>query len=903
MGLLLTVISGFVLAMFAPCLHRLLGRGAVVLFVALPLAITLYLVSYVGSADAGEMASFRWRWLPQVGLSLAFSLDGLSLLFALLISAMGSLVCIYTHAYLQGHPQQGAFYAFILAFMASMLGLVLASNILAIYVFWELTTLSSFLLIGFDHERAKARAAAVQSLLVTALGGLSLLAGLVLLGLVGGSFELSELLARGEQIRADPRAPAVLVLIAVGAFAKSAQFPFHFWLPDAMEAPTPVSAYLHSATMVKAGVYLLARFLPIFGAMPLWGGLITTVGAVTMVLGALLALFEHDLKGILAYLTINVLGTLVMLIGIGTPLAIAGMVTYLLAHALYKGALFLVAGVVDHETHRRDIRYLRSLWRVMPATATIAALAALSMAGLIPFFGFVAKELFLEGIWETSGAQAWLVAVSVAASALLVAGAGLVGLRPFFFGGPTEPTQAHEASFGLLLSPGLLAICGVVAGLLPQQVVQPLLEPAASAVYGAPVAMHLALWHGVKPPLVLSLVALFSGGAIYVFRDRLVAMAPGWYWRLSGSGIYSGIVAALNATARWQTQVLQNGHLRSYVLTIVMVLVALLVPVLPVLDWHLPSQHWQGIRFYEAVAALLAITAAFVAVRSRSRFRAIAAMGIVGLSVAWIFDLYGAPDLAMTQLVIDLLTVLLFILAFFHLPKFTLVSERATRVRDLLVAGSAGATVSAVLLIVANVEHVTPISDYYAATSYPLAHGRNVVNVILVDFRALDTLGEATVLVTAALGVYTLLKLLPWTKQVEMRSIILGTATRYLLPLLVLYSLFLLLQGHHEPGGGFIGGLIAAAALSLCAIAFNAESARRLLWIAPHRLLGVGLLVIGVSGLVGMFYGAPFLTGIWWELQLTATAWHIGTPILFDIGIYLVVVGAVLMIVFALAER
>jgi len=759
--LLIALFSGFVAAALAPWLHRLLGERMAYLAALVPLGVTLYFGQRLGTPGAEQATAARYDWVPELGLSLSLYLDGLSLLFVLLIAGVGALVLLYSRAYMAGRPDFGVFFAYMLGFMASMIGLVLAGNLLTLYVFWELTTLASFILIGFEHERQEARRAALQSLLVTAVGGLAMLAGLILLGIAGGSFEVAQLLSRGDAVREHSLYPAILALILIGAFTKSAQFPFHFWLPNAMEAPTPVSTYLHSATMVKAGVYLLARLLPVLGETVEWHVTVTTVGATTMFVGALMAYWHHELKAVLAYLTINVLGTLVMLLGLGTRLAVKAALVYILAHGLYKGALFLMAGAVHHQTHTLDVRRLGGLWRRMPVTFGAALLAALSMAGLIPLFGFVSKELYLEAVWKAPSAAAALTAVSVAASMLLVAGAGIVGLLPFV-GPPAEPARgAREAGFLLLFSPVLLAVAGVAAGLYPQVLATPLVERGLGSVLREPASVKLALWHGLTVPLGLSAAALLAGAALYVVRGPALrwtsALAPLKHW--GPEAWYERSLGALQWAAAKQTRLLQSGYLRLYVLTVLAATVGLVGAMLVRMGLPRLAQPSINVRFSEGVAAVLIVVAALATVRSRGRYRAVAALGVVGFSMSWMFALFGAPDLAMTQIAVETLTVLLFVLAFRGLPEFKDLSPAGTRIRDALLAGCAGAMMTLLVLLVIEPPGPSPVSEYYAQHSYTLAHGRNVVNTILVDFRALDTLGEVTVLATAALGVYALLRL------------------------------------------------------------------------------------------------------------------------------------------------
>jgi multicomponent Na+:H+ antiporter subunit A len=757
------VLSIFLLAVAAPFACARLGRWSGTALALPPAAVTVWFAVTAMRLPPGGALGADLAWAPSLGASLTFRLDGLALLMALLICGIGALVVLYAGGYLSGHPGAGRFQGWTLAFMASMLGLVLADNLIALFVFWELTSVTSYMLIGFDHDRERARAAALQALLVTGAGGLALLAGFVMLGSAGGSLALSDLMGRGEAVRAHPSYLPILGLVLLGAFTKSAQFPFHFWLPNAMEAPTPASAYLHAATMVKAGVYLLARLSPVLGGTPEWRGLVAGAGAITLLLGAWLALRQTNLKRILAYSTVNALGVLVFLLGIGTPRAVVAAMVFLVAHALYKGALFLVAGAVQHETGEQDVTRLGGLARSMPVSAAAAGLAALSMAGLPPFLGFVGKELVYEAtLLEPPGPAAALTAAAVLSGVLLVAVAGLVWLRPFF-GRPRSGPAVHEAPPDLWIGPAALAGLGLAGGLLPGVLAGPLAAVSAGAVLGAAAEVHLGLWHGFNRVLALSALTLGLGAAVYAARGGAPA-APRLAARLAAAGPgawYEAGLAGLGRLAAFQTRMLQSGYLRFYLMviiltTVVLAAAALLTRVEPdgLFD---PS----GARFYETGLAAIILMATAATVASRSRLGAVAAMGVVGYGVALVFVLFGAPDLAMTQFVVETLTVILLVLVFYHLPGYATLSGAATRMRDGMVALAAGALMTGLVLVATGAPATQRISGFFLANSVPAAHGRNIVNVILVDFRALDTLGEITVLGVAAVGVYALLRLRP----------------------------------------------------------------------------------------------------------------------------------------------
>lgn len=763
MSVLASIIIGFLVAFAAPWIHRATRDVSGWVLAILPLALTVFFASFI-PALAGDPIRQSVPWIDGLGIQLSFYIDGLSVMFALLISAIGTFIVIYAGGYLKGHPYLGRFYVSLLMFMMSMLGVVLADNIITLFVFWELTSFTSYLLIGFNHEQERARKAALQALLVTGSGGLALLAGLILMGIAGGTYEISELLNQGDAIQASGLYVGILILVLAGTFTKSAQVPFHFWLPSAMEAPTPVSAYLHSATMVKAGIYLMARLHPALGGTDLWFILLTSFGAATMVIGSWLALSHTDLKRVLAYSTVMALGTLTMLLGMGrTQYAIIATAVFIVAHSLYKGALFMVAGTLDHETGTRDVSQLGGLRKAMPVTATAAAIAALSMAGVAPFFGFIGKELVYEATLASETLAVGLAALAILANVAGVAAAGIVAVRPFFGVKKETPKHAHEAPASMWLGPISLGIIGLVFGILPGLIGTPLLSPTWFAVAGEEVLYELVLWPGFTPVLGLSVLTFAMGIGVLVYWDkwRRSPMAVGFNTML-GVGPERGYEASLDGMlwfAHWQTRFLQSGYLRYYILTIVSVMaVAVWYTMFAHVGFHL-SINLSDVSFYEWTLAALLVAGSLTAILARSRLAMVIAIGVVGYSIALIYIIYSAPDVAITQLLVETLTVILVALVLIHLPKQEKQTPVASRARDAIIAVVAGATLTLLILAVLPFEPSQHLSEYFAENSYVVAHGRNIVNVILVDFRALDTMGEIVVLGIAGLGVYSLIKL------------------------------------------------------------------------------------------------------------------------------------------------
>jgi multicomponent Na+:H+ antiporter subunit A len=724
-----------------------------------PLAMLVWLLNQLPEIMHGHAIEQSFQWVESLGLELSFRLDGLSFLFALLISGIGVLILLYTQGYFKGHPQQGRFLMYIIAFMASMLGVVLADNLLLIFIFWELTSFTSYLLIGFNHESESARKAALQAMLVTVLGGLFLLGGLILMADAAGTWRLSELLQRGPELLEHKHYLPILILVCVGAFTKSAQFPFHFWLPNAMQAPTPASAYLHSSTMVKAGVYLLARLHPALGGSEEWTIILTTIGTATFLTGALMALGQHVLKRLLAYTTVSALGAMIMLLGIGTDYTVKAMAAFVLAHAFYKATLFMVAGGITHETGgETSVDKLGGLRKAMPISFACAILAGLSMGGFFPFFGFVAKEAWLHSL----GSYPWLIGATVVGGSAYVLVGLSTGLKPFA-GKMPEDLHAHEIPLSMRIGPVVLGGGCVLLSLISGKVGQIVIEPAASVIAAKELHVNLHLWPGLNKYLFISVVTMLIGVGMFCVRPVFAGLAG----RLNGltrfgpDAIYQGLLSSVLKFAAWKTRVLQTGVLRDYI-RVTAVTTVILVGVAFVRAGGF--QGWENLSPVSARIALVAVLmviATIATVHSKSRLRSILSMGVVGFSMAILFTFFGAPDLAMTQLVIETLTVILLVLAFYHLPTFKHGSSVRTRSIDIVIAAFVGITITLLVLAALHVNTPTPVSDYYLDHSYKDAHGRNVVNVILVDFRALDTLGEITVLTIAALGAYALLKLKP----------------------------------------------------------------------------------------------------------------------------------------------
>ena len=718
---------------------------------------------------AGETLRLFAQWVPEIGMNLGLRLDGLSLMFAMLITGMGLLIIVYADSYLGKNDPVGKFYSTLMLFMAAMLGIVLSDNLLLMMVFWELTSISSFLLVGYWNHRADARDGARMALTITGGGGLAMLGGFVLLGQIAGTYEISEMLVNAAAIQADANYPIALLLILVGCFTKSAQFPFHFWLPQAMAAPTPVSAYLHSATMVKAGIFLLARLTPVIGGTELFMGIVTTTGLVTVAFAAFIALFRQDLKGLLAYSTISHLGLITFLIGLGSPLAAVGAIFHILNHATFKAALFMTAGIIDHETGTRDMRRLGGLWRLMPWTATLAMTATAAMAGVPLFNGFLSKEMFLtEAVtFAQNGGWRWVVPAVATFAALCSVAYSVRLVHDIFFNGPARDlpnAHPHEPPMGMKAPVMLLATLCVVVGLLPAITLGPLVVVAATAMLGqAPPEFHLAIWHGFNLPLLLSMLAL-AGGALFYFRlnrgNRLHRLdIERWFGELTGPNVFWRASGGLFGHAGRLTSLLEIGSLQRYIAW--MLMAGMVVAISGLVTGELPqtgSRELLPVTLPALVLwGLLILSSAWLAMRHHNRLQSVVIAGVIGLVTALAFVGFSAPDLALTQLSVEVVSTVLLLMGLALLPSQTpMESSTARKIRDGSLALIGGAGMAWLTWMMLTRDHDS-IAWYFLNQSAIAGGGTNVVNVILVDFRGYDTFGEITVLGIAAIGVLALM--------------------------------------------------------------------------------------------------------------------------------------------------
>ena len=876
----------------------------------------LGLLVHAPAVMAGEVILFKLDWLPILGLNANFMLDGLGLLFAGLILGIGLLIIIYARFYLSREDPMGQFYTYLLLFQGAMVGIVLSDNILLLLIFWELTSLSSFLLIGYWNHLPAGRQGARMALAVTGLGGLALIGGMLILGNIAGSYDLSVILTQKEVIQASPLYLPALILILLGAFTKSAQFPFHFWLPHAMAAPTPVSAYLHSATMVKAGLFLMARLWPVLSGTPEWFYIVATIGLITMVLGAVIALFKHDLKALLAYSTVSHLGLITMLLGFGTPFAAVAAVFHIINHAVFKAALFMTAGIIDHAAHTRDIRRLGGLRHLMPVTFVIAMLAALSMAGIPLLNGFLSKEMMLEEAGRTVWLNSpWLIAGLATLGSVFSAAYSFRFIVHVFYGPKRTdyPATPHDPGFGLWAAPGFLVVLVVIIGIASAAVAGGLVAVAAGAVIGGDLPDYsLKIWHGVTPALYMSGIAVLGGAVLLGFfapLSRLWERTP----RPEAKVIFDAVMRVWTTGARRFTDGLHDGSMARYGAVFVLAVVSA-----GVMAWlsGTPGPQTRDLLAVEAVPLigwlLIVVATLSIVVLHHNRLLALVLIGINGLMVSVAFVYFSAPDLALTQATVEVVTMILLLLALNFLPKTT---ERDSTVarkwRDgaLAVLVGLGAGLLTFAIQVTDFAQES-ISAFHLANSKPGGGGTNVVNVILVDFRGFDTFGEIIVLGIAALVIYALTEALlagPVGKWLANRPVdprlagdshplMMVVATRVMMPIALMVGAFIFLRGHNDPGGGFIAGLIVAIALVMQYMASGFDWAAARQRFPYHGIIATGIFAAALTGIASFFAGRPFLTSNYGYFKLPfLEEFELATAMGFDVGVFLCVVGAVML--------
>lgn len=915
--------------------------GGVALF---GLLASAYLFTQV---SGGEAVHFQADWLPSHGLSFILRMDGLAWLFSMLITGIGLLVVIYARYYMSPEDPVPRFFSFLLAFMGSMLGVVLSGHLIQLVVFWELTSLTSFLLIGYWHHRADARRGARMAFTVTASGGLCLLVGVLMLGHIVGSYSLDVVLASGDIVREHPWYVPTLVLIALGALTKSAQFPFHFWLPHAMAAPTPVSAYLHSATMVKAGVFLLMRLWPTLSGTPEWSWIIAGAGLCTLLIGAFVAIFQHDLKGLLAYSTISHLGLITVLLGIGSPLAMVAAIFHTINHATFKASLFMAAGIIDHESGTRDMRHLRGLYRVLPYTATLAIVASAAMAGVPLLNGFLSKEMFFaEALTVDAGIGNWGMSLAAVMMGIFSMAYSLRFIHVFFGPLATDlPKRPHEPPRWMRFPVEFLVLCCLVVGMAPSLSVGPFLNSAAVSVLGENTPYYsLAVWHGFNLPLLMSVVALIGGVILYtVLRKRYNLIHSGHgaplLHRFNGKQAYENTMLWVSSSAAVLEKLLSTRRLQPQLFMmfgLLLLVPLLLTKPLSVVDLSIRGEFSQLFAVMWVIGGACAIAAAWQA--KYHRLAALALVGGAGIVTSMTFLWLSAPDLALTQLMVETVTTVLILLGLRWLPPRIASREPALRTtqrtrlrrsRDMLVAVAAGLGMCLISYAV-MMSDAAPngISEFFLARALFEGGGSNVVNVLLVDFRSFDTLGEIAVLAIVALTVYALLRRFrPATESIPIPAqqansvdpaagqtptqqlehgylLVPSVYLRLLFPIMAVVAVYFFMRGHNLPGGGFVAGLTFSVAIIVQYMLAGTEWVEARLRLQPHRWLALGLLIACATGVGAWWFGHPFLTTHTAHVTLPLLGViHLPSAFLFDLGVFGVVVGATILILVALAHQ
>ncbi|WP_214001836.1 monovalent cation/H+ antiporter subunit A [Acinetobacter variabilis] len=905
------------------------SRGVTALgAIAVSLSSFLLLLSQAPAVFNGTVITQTWSWLPQLGIDFSFRLDALGMLFALLISGIGTLIYIYAYYYLSPKNSLSKLYFLLMLFMAAMLGISLSNNLLILLIFWELTSISSFLLVGYWSNYEAAQRGSRMALTITGMGGLSMLGGFILLGQITGTYQIDQILMMGEQIQAHALFVPTLLLILLGAFTKSAQFPFHFWLPNAMAAPTPVSAYLHSATMVKAGLFLVARLLPIFAGAALFHNIVTFIGLFTLCVAAFFAIFKEDLKGLLAYSTISHLGLIMCLLGIGSPLAVAAAIFHIINHATFKAALFMIAGIIDHESGTRDLRKLSGLWQMLPFTATLTMITAASMAGIPLTNGFLSKEMFFtELVANLSGPVMIGAAIAGTLAGIFAVTYSIRLVHGVFFDGPlgqqVPNKDVHEPPFGMRAPAILLAFLCISVGLLPGLLVEKIVNSTtqASTQNFAFEGTHLALWHGINLPLVMSIIAIF-GGAIFYFAlakggaIREIDLDPK-LGKLQGRVLFDLFLKNLLLNSRRFRRATENGKLQSYILWIVLFTIGLVGYPLVVNGIDTGSRELTHAPVLAIVLWLLLFSACWMMLWfHHERIKAILISGAVGLVVTMVFIGFSAPDLALTQITVDVVTTVLLLMSLSLLPQLTPYESSPTRRwRDAVIAVCGGLGIATVAWLVMTRDH-NSISWFFIQQSIPLGGGTNVVNVILVDFRGFDTFGEITVLGIAAIGVLSLMDGMRahgttitqgLTYRFNPSPLMLRITASWILPVALVVSLYIFMRGHNLPGGGFIAGLITSLALIIQYVAIGQDHAEKMLGAKSGRLyeiwIGIGLTIAGLTGIAAWFWSRPFLTSAHIHVHPPLLGdMHLASAALFDVGVYVTVVGATMLMISVLGD-
>lgn len=892
---------------------------------------------------------FTVEWLPQFGLDFSLRLDGFAWIFSMLVTSIGLLVILYSRYYMGNDDPIPRFFSFLLAFMGAMLGIIVSGNVILLSIFWELTSIFSFLLISYWHKNPSARDGARMALTITGIGGFCLLIGMLLLGKVVGSYDLDKILASGEIIREHPLYLPTLIFILLGALTKSAQFPFHFWLPNAMAAPTPVSAFLHSATMVKAGVFLLVRFWPVLSGTYEWFILVGLAGITTLLLGAFLAMFQRDLKGLLAYSTISHLGLIVTLLSLGSPLSTVAAIFHMLNHATFKASLFMAAGIIDHETGTRDMQRLGGLYRFMPATATLAMVASAAMAGVPLLNGFLSKEMFFAEAVETH-ADSYLDVILPYVATLAGIFSVVYSLRfihTVFFGPlpkdlPKQPP--HEPPRWMRVPIEVLVVVCLVVGIVPTISIGPFLQTAIESVLGAQTPQYsLSIWHGFNIPLLMSMIALIGGIALYMrMRDYLSRCedGPPYLRRLRGQRLFERVLV----TVSWRWARLAESRLGTRNLQPQLRWIVVTGFIFAALPLYLSGFERRPVVFSTTDVAFgllwligmaLAIGAAVSA--KYHRLAALIMLGGVGLIVCMTFVWLSAPDLAITQLLVEIVTTVLILLGLRWLPKrvqgireMMTLKSRFRRFQDLTLAILCGVGISVVAFTVMTMPVPDAIASYFLQNAYTEGGGRNVVNVILVDFRAFDTLGEIAVLGIVGLTIFALLRRfrpapdtigLPEQQLIQQRYdhehperspgdmvkdylLIPSVLMQWMFPVIITLSIYLFVRGHDQPGGGFSAGLTLSIAFLLQYLAGGTRWAEDRIRILPLRWIGAGLLIACVTGLGALLLGYPFLTSHFRYLEIPLIGKvPAATALLFDLGVYALVVGATVLMLIALAHQ